>query len=118
MKKEKQTVDPLAQLFRQLPEERLPESFRSRLMEQVMAESARVRRRNARLGWVALIAASLVMLTLGVLVFIYAKVPTVTIEMPEVEFSPFSLFLGAMGLLLLLFDYLLRRLYGKKRKEI
>ena len=51
--------DILKDLFSRMPEEELPASFRANAIRQIMAEAERIRKRNERWGWIAVIAASL-----------------------------------------------------------
>lgn len=109
----------MKRLFTQLPKEKLPNSFRSTMMQQIMAEAIRIRKRNERLALAAIIAASAVMLTLGVLVFIYTDIPTPKIdwpEMPSLTSAPLYLFIGALSLLLLFGDYQMRKIYKRRHK--
>ncbi|MDR2914167.1 MAG: hypothetical protein LBV74_04955 [Tannerella sp.] len=114
----KQT-DPLYTLFRQLPEERLPESFRSTMLERVLKESSRRKKRNERFALVAVIVASLLMIVFGGLVLVYmeAPEPTVSLSIPNVlSFKSFSFYayIGILSLLLLLADYKIRKLYKER----
>ncbi len=115
--------DALKRLFVQLPKDKLPETFRQSMMQQIMAEAMRVKKRNERLVMGAIIAASVVMLALGVLVFVYMDVPEPVVEwpkmpkMPSLTAAPLSVFVGALSLLLLFGDYQMRKIYKRRHKE-
>lgn len=117
----KQT-DPLNQLFRKLPEEQLPDSFRSHMMEQIIKESIKAKKRNERMSLLAAILASLVMIALGVISFIYMEIPKISIAFSKPDYSSFSsfslyIYIGILALLLLFADYKMRQAYKKKHKE-
>ncbi len=112
--------DPLKRLFTQLPKERLSETFRSDMMQQIMAEAIRIKKRNERLAMVAVIAASVIMLALGVLAVIYLGLPKLVIDWPKIPSltsAPLALYVGALSLLLLFADYQLRKTYKRKHKD-
>lgn len=114
--KTKQDKDLLANLFKQLPEEPLPTDFRANMMQQIMAEAERVKKRNERLSLLAIILASLVILGLGVVAFIYLGIPKVSISLSVSTLTtiPFYLYIGGIVLLLLWADYSFRRKYKEK----
>ena len=58
--------DILKDLFSRMPEEELPASFRANAIRQIMAEAERIRKRNERWGWIAVIAASLLMVGIAI----------------------------------------------------
>ena len=58
-----------------MPEEELPASFRANVMRQIMAEAERIRKRNERWGWIAVIAASLSMIGIAIASFLYMGIP-------------------------------------------
>lgn len=66
MDNHKKNPDILEKLFRQMPEEELPASFRLKIMQQIAGETVKARKRNERFGLVAVIAASLGMLGMAV----------------------------------------------------
>lgn len=113
MNKDQQHTDPLETLFRHLPEEELPASFSMNVMEQIIKESVRLRKRNERLGLLAIILASLAMIALAVISCIYIGLPK--IEMPGIDHSSlaFYLYIGLLSLFLLFLDYKLRRVFHK-----
>ena len=61
--------DILKDLFSRMPEEELPASFRANAIRQIMAEAERIRKRNERWGWIAVIAASLLMVGIAIASF-------------------------------------------------
>lgn len=114
---DKKQNDLLENLFRQMPEQPLPASFRSNVMQQILTEAVRIKKRNERWGLIAVIAASVIMLTLAVLALVYLKLPQVTFRMPDFSSAPFYLYIGGLGFLLLWFDHLMRKKYREKHKE-
>jgi hypothetical protein len=110
--------DLLEDLFRQLPEERLPEGFRLRMMQRVAEETSRVKQRNERLSLLAVIAASLVMAGMGVYVLAYMKVPHFSLSLSPVspDIAPFYIYISGLVLLLLWGDYVMRKKYREKHK--
>lgn len=113
MNTELENKDILKNLFSNMQEEPLPASFRTNVMEQVMLESVKMKKRDERWNLLAVIIASLGILALAVLSFIYMDPPKITIP----KFNPsalyFYLFIGMLSLVLLYLDYRLRRLFHK-----
>ncbi|OAV66286.1 hypothetical protein Barb6XT_02014 [Bacteroidales bacterium Barb6XT] len=113
--------DVLADLFRQLPEESLPDDFRTRMMQRIRLESARAKRRSERLSLAALVAASLIMIATGVAVFFHkgfpALSPTFTLSIPPLTSLPFYLYIAGLTFFLLWGDYLLRKRHGAKHGQ-
>lgn len=109
--------DPLKDLFSLMPQERLPESFRNRMMQKIMAEAERVRKRNERWGWFALIAASLLMIGSAVGTLLYMDVPPVNLSFPDLAEWSFSLHIGVLVLILLGADYKFRQFYRKRQEK-
>ena len=66
--------DILKDLFSRMPEEELPASFRANAIRQIMAEAERIRKRNERWGWIAVIAASLLMVGIAIASFLYMNI--------------------------------------------
>ena len=95
----KEQPDLLGDLFKRIPEEELPASFRSNVMRQIMLESAKAKKRDERFSLLAAIVASLIMISL-------ATISTSALA--------FYLYIGAITLILLLADYKLRNLFHKK----
>jgi hypothetical protein len=115
-------ADPLKPIFRRLPEEVLPETFRSGTMEKILREAVRIKKRNERLMLAAVVAASLVMAGLGMAVFVYLKVPgwSFSFRMPDVASClslPFYIHIGTLSLILLFTDYRIRKAYDRKHKD-
>lgn len=113
MNTEHKKKDILKNLFRDMPEEQLPDSFRTRMMQQIMLESAKIKKRNERLGLMAVILASLLIVALGVLSFLYMDLSSITIPKLNLTALHFYLFIGALTLFLLFLDYKLRQLFHK-----
>lgn len=109
--------DFLKDMFRKLPEEKLPQDFRMQMMQKITAEAARIRKRNERLGLLSIIAASLVIVGLAVAALLYLKLPEIEISLTSLASVPFYFYIGALVLLLLTGDYIMRRQYRKKHKD-
>jgi len=109
-------TDLLENLFGQMTKEPLPASFRSNVMQQVLAEAIRIKKRNERLGLIAVIVASVIMLALAVVALIYLEVPKITFRVPDLTSVPFYLYIGGLVFLLLWFDHIMRRKYTEKHK--
>lgn len=107
--------DILKNLFDNMQEEQLPASFRMNIMERVIAESVKIKKRNERLSLVAVIIASLGIIALAVLSFIYIGLPKITIPKIDLTAFHFYSFIGILTLLLLYLDYCLRRLFHKNK---
>lgn len=115
-----QKNDLLKELFSRMPEEELPVSFRDNMMQQIMAEAERVRKRNERWGWIAVIAASLLMIGIAIASFLYMGIPRISIQLPDMSTLPFYSYIGMLTLILLGADYKFRQLFKKRqmsRKE-
>lgn len=113
MNTEQEKIDLLDSLFRNMPEEPLPASFRINVMQQVMQEAVKARKRNERLGLIAVILASLFMVGVGILAFLYMDLPRMTTPKLNLQAFHFYLFIGGLTLFLLYLDYRLRRLFRK-----
>lgn len=118
MTNRKQT-DRLADLFGQLPEERLPASFQTNVMQQIRKETVRRTQRKARLEWLFVIIASLTMIGVAVAALLYIGGLS-HISAPRLDFGrmasnglPFYLYIGLLSLILLFADYRLRRAFHK-----
>lgn len=113
MDSNKKKPDILENIFRQMPEEELPVSFRLNLMQQITKEAAKVRKRNEWFGLAAVIAASLLMLAIAAVSFFYMELPK--ISWPKINLSAFSFYfyIGILSLLLLFVDYKLRKAFRK-----
>lgn len=113
MNTEQDNKDILKNLFSNMPEETLPDSFRINVMQQVMRESVRLKKRNERWGLLAVILASLTIVSLSVIAVIYAGIPKISMPKIDLPIFNFYLFIGALTLILLLLDYKLRQLFHK-----
>ncbi|MCC8144383.1 MAG: hypothetical protein LIO97_11220 [Tannerellaceae bacterium] len=108
--------DFLDTLFDRLPDEELPVSFRHAMMQKVFAEAARIKKRNERLILATIIFASLVMVGVAIVTFIYLDMEKASFIFPQVALSPFYLYIGVLTMILLTIDHLFRSLY-KKHKD-
>ena len=118
MNTKKEKTDVLRNLFSNMPEETLPASFRANVMQQILQESVRIKKRNERLSLLAVILASIGILALAVASFFYLGLPEFTMPkmtLPKIDPSAchFYLFIGGITLFLLFLDYRLRRLFRK-----
>jgi hypothetical protein len=114
-------TDVFQDMFRRLPEAELSASFRSDMMQKILQESAKMKKRSERVGLFATIATSIFIIAFGVLTIFYLRtpveeteIPAVAIETPELTMFPFYTFIGVLTLLLLFADYKLRKNYSKK----
>lgn len=116
MTQESPKTDYLKGLFSQLPQTKLPGTFRSDLMRKIQFEAARQHRREEHLSLIATILASLVMIALATSSLIYLEIPAVRLP-AVVHDGSFPFYIGTLALLLLLADHLIRKaLRGKKGK--
>lgn len=106
--------DAFQKLFAQLPEERLPQGFRSALLQEVRRRAEVKRQRAERLSWLFLLLASFALITLAVWVLTYLGLPSWSLPTLDWENCRFTLWIGAMALLLLVVDYKLRQYYFKR----
>lgn len=114
--------DLLKSLFHRLPESDLPSAFRENMMQKIMKEAVRIKKRNERLTLFAIIIASLAMVSLAVLAFFYLEIPKVTISFSMPDLSglpsvPFYVYIGILSLVLLFGDYKMRKQYREKHKK-
>jgi len=107
----------LKDLFKQLPEDALPVDFRTTLMQRIVKENIRIKKRSDRWTLFSIIVASLCMIGLAVLCFLYLEIPLLSWSWPSTTLSPFYLYIGALALLLLGGDYLMRKRYREKHKK-
>jgi len=105
----KEQPDLLGDLFKRIPEEELPASFRSNVMRQIMLESAKAKKRDERFSLLAAIVASLIMISLAIVSFVYMEIPKIAIPTISTSALAFYLYIGAITLILLLADYKLRK---------
>ena len=106
--------DWLDHLFQQLPEEELPVTFRSNVMDRVMKAETR---RQRRVFWMEIIALTLAVLfliglSIAALLYVDFQLP----KWPEVSLNGlvFYSYIGFLSLLLLGADHLFRRYYQSK----
>lgn len=113
MDSNKKNPDILENLFRQMPEEELPMSFRLNMMQQITKETVKNRKRNEWFGLTATIVGALIMSSLAISAFIYLDLPK--IELPKMDFSTlqFYIYIGLLSLLLLFIDHKLRKVFHK-----
>ena len=105
----KEQPDLLGDLFKRIPEEELPASFRSNVMRQIMLESAKAKKRDERFSLLAAI-----MISLAIVSFVYMEIPKIAVPTISTSALAFYLYIGAITLILLLADYKLRNLFHKK----
>ena len=98
-----------------MPEEELPASFRANAMRQIMAEAERIRKRNERWGWIAVIAASLLMVGIAIASFLYMNIPPISVQIPNMSTLPFYAYIGMLALILLGADYKFRQLFKRRQ---
>lgn len=124
--------DPLDILFSRLPEEPLPKQFRSNLMEQIQAQAVRIQKRKELYGLIAIITASISMIILAVIILYKFFTPasidnnffniSFHLDLPKVTFPilsdySFAAYIGILSLVLLAFDYYLRKLFKKHKQK-
>ena len=107
--------DILKDLFSRMPEEELPASFRANAMRQIMAEAERIRKRNERWGWIAVIAASLLMVGIAIASFPYMNISPISVQIPNMSTLPFYAYIGILALILLGADYKFRQLFKRRQ---
>ena len=107
--------DILKDLFSRMPEEELPASFRANAMRQTMAEAERIRKRNERWGWIAVIAASLLMVGIAIVSFLYMNISPISVQIPNMSTLPFYAYIGILALILLGADYKFRQLFKRRQ---
>ena len=107
--------DILKDLFSRMPEEELPASFRANAMRQIMAEAERIRKRNERWGWIAVIAASLLMVGIAIASFLYMNISPISVQIPNMSTLPFYAYIGILALILLGADYKFRQLFKRRQ---
>ena len=104
--------DILKDLFSRMPEEELPASFRANAIRQIMAEAERIRKRNERWGWIAVIAASLL---IAIASFLYMNISPISVQIPNMSTLPFYAYIGMLALILLGADYKFRQLFKRRQ---
>ena len=117
----KKNNDILKDLFSRMPEEELPASFRVNVMQKVMIEAERIRKRNERIEWFALIIASLFFIGLAIIAFSYLNISFelkwTSFSMPDLKLLPFYSLIGTTVLILLGIDHKFRQIYKKKHEK-
>ena len=93
----KEQPDLLGDLFKRIPEEELPASFRSNVMRQIMLESAKAKKRDERFSLLAAIVASLIMISLAIVSFVYMEIPKIAIPTISTSALAFYLYIGAIS---------------------
>ena len=107
--------DILTTIFNRLPDEMLPSTFRSEMMQRIRKEAIRIAKRNQRLRFLALTVASMFTIGLAVAALVYLDIPQIIAEFPRVSIPPYYIYFGLLVLVLLFADHLFRHLYYKKR---
>ncbi|MDR1500545.1 MAG: hypothetical protein LBI58_06140 [Tannerellaceae bacterium] len=127
--------DPLRPLFKRLDPVGLPPSFNDKVMEEVRKAQRRRVKRSERLGLLSAALASAAIITLALIVlshtgaghikwpapdlsaFDLSSIYFSSIDLSTLNLStlPLYTYVGALSLLLLWMDYLLRRAYRKHR---
>jgi len=106
--------DWLKPLFNRLPQTSPSPAFRRQMMLRIERETKRRHLRNACTAWLSIIGCTLIVLGLGVAALLYVGLPRITWTLPPLPSLPFYLYIGALTLLLLAFDHLLRQTYKKR----
>ena len=104
--------DILRTLIEQLPDEQLPDNFNDRLMKKLSDEKIRRNKRNERITIAIISTVSAAMIAMVVFVFIYLEIKI------NLEIVPFYAFIGTLGLVLLIADYKLRKVFKKKHPDL
>ena len=107
--------DILMSIFSRMPDEPLPSSFQSDMMQQIRKEAVRIAKRNERLRVLALVAATMFTIGITVACFVYVGIPPIATEFPNVSIPPSYIYFGLLVLVLLFTDLLLRQRYYKRR---
>ncbi|MDR2534368.1 MAG: hypothetical protein LBC81_06320 [Tannerellaceae bacterium] len=115
-----QTADPLKHIFKRLPEPELPQSFRENIMNRIMAEAERKKKRSEQMGWLFVAAASIGVIGLAAAAFLwFDRFSLSEFEFPSLNFPsmPFYIYIGGLALLLLGVDHVFVRAYRKRLKN-
>ncbi len=113
----KNKEDILQHLFRKMQREEPPVTFRNSVMQQILQEAMKKKKREERLGLFAVIFSSLVIISLGIAGLVYLDFKTLHIHIPDFSTAPFYIYIGILGLILLAFDHLMRKAYYKKHNN-
>ena len=109
--------DILKSIFSRMPDEQLPSTFQSEMMQRVRKETVRLAKRNERYHVLALIAGSLIMIGLAVTALIYMDMPQLTTGFPRISIPSSYIYFGLLVLVLLCSDHLIRQYYYKRHTE-
>ena len=101
----KEQPDLLGDLFKRIPEEELPASFRSNVMRQIMLESAKAKKRDERFSLLAAIVASLIMISLAIVSFVYMEIHKIAIPAISTSALAFYIYIETNTLKILLEDF-------------
>lgn len=114
MNRKDKEKDILREMFSQLPDKKLPDSFRETMMKQVMKEAVRMKTREERLGLLITILIAFVFLILGGVTLLILEVPRLELKMPDLTNLPFFVYIGTLVFLLLVADNVLRKKFYEK----
>lgn len=107
----------LKETFSRLPEERLPEGFRDKLMERIILENERAKRKEERISLIATIVASLMMIAAAILTYIYMDIDWISLPTTAPSTWRFYIYIGGITMLLLYVDYRLRRIMSRSTES-
>lgn len=107
----------LKETFSRLPEERLPEGFRDKLMERIILENERAKRKEERISLIATIVASLMMIAAAILTYIYMDIDWINLPTTAPSTWRFYIYIGGITMLLLYVDYRLRRIMSRSTES-
>ena len=107
--------DILKDLFSRMPDEELPASFRANTLWQNKNETERIRIRIERWGWIAVSAASLLMVGIAIASFLYMNIPPISVQIPNMSTLPFYAYIGILAIILLGADYKFRQLFKRRQ---
>lgn len=71
--------------------------------------------RNERWGWIAVIAASLLMVGIAIASFLYMNISPISVQIPNMSTLPFYAYIGMLALILLGADYKFRQLFKRRQ---
>lgn len=114
--------DILREMFRDLPDERLPDGFNETVMSLVGKEVARREKAGRLQETLCYVAAGISILSGLAVVLFMLDFSFSNLHMPKVDLSgfessslPFSIYIGSIALLLLVADTLIRHHISKKK---
>lgn len=107
----------LKDTFSRLPEERLPEGFRDKLMERIVVENERAKRKEELISLTATIVASLMMIAAAIMTYIYMDIDWISMPTTAPSTWHFYLYIGGITMLLLFVDYRLRRIMNRSTEN-